>query len=88
MRAARAAIGDGGPGFVALSLSDDPKLNRKEARRMGLDWPLATSDRDFLGPLGVLGVPATVVIDDGRVVAVARGAVSERWITHQAAQLR
>lgn len=68
-------------------MSEDPRQTRAAAQRLGFDWPLATSKTDLLGPLGVLGVPATVVIDDGRVVAIGAGERSQAWVEAEARRL-
>lgn len=85
--AARDAIGDG-VGYVALSMSEDPRQTRAAARHLGFDWPLAISDTDLLGHLGVMGVPATVIIDDGRVVAIGRGEQTQAWVEAEARRIR
>jgi hypothetical protein len=74
--------------FLALSMAEDPRVTRAAAHRLGFDWPLAQSARDLLGPLGVTGVPATVVIDDGRVVAIGTGEQAQAWVEAEARRLR
>jgi hypothetical protein len=58
--------------FVATSVVADEAIVRRWADQHGLTPPIAVTTGNLLTALGVDGVPAMALLDDGRVVAVAR----------------
>lgn len=65
----RQAIGRQGVGFTAVALSDDAVEVARAAAALGLSMPVAIAQGETLGPNGVRGVPALLLVDaQGRVV--------------------
>lgn len=73
---------------MAVSLLGNRAQNQATAARYGLGGPLGVTTGNLLNALGVAGVPATAFVSaDGRVVAVAEGALSERELEAELAKL-
>lgn len=67
-------------GFLAVSIEPDSALVRQGAKRIGIQMPVAISEEETLGPLGVNQVPSTVFLDrEGVIVGAASGPRSEAF---------
>ncbi len=73
-------------GIDALDVDGDA---RAFVREYGLTYPmLRDPEGESLIDYGVVGYPETFVIDErGRIVALRRGAVDERWMRENVAPL-
>ena len=67
---------------LGVTFKDDPEASRSFARKYGVNYPSLRDNRLELAPLyGTRALPETFVIDpQGRIVAVARGTVSQEFL--------
>jgi hypothetical protein len=88
VEALRAEYEPRGVKFLALSVDADADNARLWAPRMGLSMRVATASGPVLDPLGLRGVPATLVISkDGRISARGSGPRSRGFLQRRVAEL-
>jgi hypothetical protein len=77
-----------GVGFLAVSLEPRREKVFGAVQSLQLAVPVAFAEGEILEPLGLRAVPSTLFISaQGRVVAVASGARSEKFFEARAREL-